>query len=208
MAFDNIKNISSLKLSTDSLYFLDANVWVYAMNSTYMLHGADKGNPLYTKLFFSIIDSELKPRPKIVLCSLLMSEIINTYLRKMAMPDYIYSTYDQKGIKPPPNFDYKLNYRKTKHFSDNYKIILNDIKSYHESIFIVDDTFSEHKPFQFSQNCPDNMDFNDYYYYLIAKKLNRGKKPFSFITNDGDFAVNDFNIYTSAISLLELSNKK
>ena len=204
MAFENIKEIKSASITESSVYFLDANIWVYVMNSNLDLKNSDKGNPLYTKFFFDIIESQLKPRPRIILNSLLMSEIINTYLRKYAMPDYIYHTYTKKGEYPPANFEYKTNYRPTDHFKTNYKLILDEIKNYHESILLVDDEFSSMKPFQFGKNCPANMDFNDYYYFLLACNLNKKYKPFAFVTNDGDFGVTNFDIYSSAKALLDL----
>lgn len=208
MAFENIKDIKSVSVKAGYHYFLDANIWIYAMNSIQLSNNADKGNPLYTNFFFKIIESELKPRPRIVLGSLLMSEIINTYLRKYAMPDYLYNTYKKKGLAVPLNFDFKSNYRPTEHFRVNYKMILNEVKAYNESILIVDDAFTSMRPFQFGKNCLSTMDFNDYYYYLLACKLNKELKNFAFVTNDGDFGIKDFEIYTSSIALLDLKTKQ
>lgn len=203
MAFENIKDIKTVSPNEGHYYFIDANVWVYALNSLHPSHNPDTGNLNYTNFFFDIIDSHLKPRPRIILSSLLMSEIINTYIKKYAMPEYIYQTYTSKGLSKP-NFDYKTDYRGNLHFNEHYKLILDDIKSYHESIHLVDDNFSANKPFQFGKNHLDGMDFNDYYYFLISKKIKKDFKNFAFVTNDGDFKIEDFEIYTSTKALLDL----
>ncbi len=207
MAFENIKNIKSVNPKEGNYYLLDTNIWVYAINSILLPQNPDKGNSLYTQFFFNLIDCEAKPRPRIILGSLLMSEIVNTYLKKYAMPEYLFLTYDKKGEKRPPNFDYKAHYRPTDHFKTNYRLILNEIKAYNEVIHLVDDSFNEFKPFQFGKNCPADMDFNDYYYFLMACKLSKTHNQFSFVTNDGDFHVNNFEILTANKALLDLKLK-
>lgn len=208
MPFENIKNLTGTKVKENHYYFLDANVWIYAMNTTCMPNAKDKGNSIYSNFFFEITDSAFKPRPRIIMSSLLMSEIINTYLRKFALPDYIYKTYTSKGGHLPSNFDYKKDYRNkanSDHFAKQYELIRNEIKTYHESIEVVDDSFIELKPFQLLKSCPTSQDFNDYYYYMLCKKLTKKYANFSFVTNDGDFKINDFEILTTSTSLLELN---
>jgi predicted nucleic acid-binding protein len=204
MAFENIKDIAKAKVQSPHYYFLDTNVWVYAMNSVHLPNVADKGNKRYTDFFFEIVEFENKPRPRIIMCSLLMSEIINTYMKKYAMADFLFLTYTKKGEKAP-HIDYKKDYRSTEHFKTNYKLILNEIKTYHESIEVIDDCFVELKPFQLLKECPTEQDFNDYYYHVLCKKFSKKKANFSFVTNDGDFKITDFEILTSNISLLELN---
>ena len=109
------KNIIKLSHSrVESIkYFIDANVWIYAMQNQSSLKNWRENK--YADFFFDIIDSNLDPQPKIILPSLLISEIINTYLRQIALSDY----KRDSGIFSSDKFDFKRDYRSTQHYKDN-----------------------------------------------------------------------------------------
>ena len=134
------------------------------------------------------------------MCSVLLSEIINTYMHCVAMKEYIYDTYN--GIKPN-SFDFKKNYRLTKHYQDNFRVVCDNIKSYHSYIEPLNDDFIDLKPFQILKKCPDSLDFNDYFYYLLCKKISN-TKPVSIITNDQDFKFEEVSIITGSQVLKDL----
>lgn len=84
MAFINIIPLRNANVES-AFYFVDANVWIYSLESFSNLSDLENN---YYQFFYDIVDSNLDPKPKILLPILLISEITNTYLRKIAMPEY------------------------------------------------------------------------------------------------------------------------
>jgi predicted nucleic acid-binding protein len=177
-------------------YFIDANVWIYAMqNSNSLKYWENK----YADFFFDIIDSNLDPQPKIILPSLLISEIINTYLRQIALKEY----KDKAGINKSAPFDFKKDYRPTQHYKDNLEQICDDILGYKSSIDFVSDDLMVKNP-DIILNVPSsNFDYNDYIYYCMCQNIG-ATTSLAMITNDSDMDVSDIKILTENRTLLAL----
>jgi predicted nucleic acid-binding protein len=177
-------------------YFIDANVWIYAMqNPNSLKHWENK----YANFFFDIIDSDLDPQPKIILPSLLISEIINTYLRQIALSEY----KRDNGISAIDKFDFKRNYRTTQHYKDNLEQICDDILGYKSSIDFVSDDLMVKNP-EIILNVPSsNFDYNDYIYYCMCQNIG-ATTSLAMITNDSDMDVSDIKILTENRTLLAL----
>jgi predicted nucleic acid-binding protein len=108
---NNITRLSNSRVEPIK-YFIDANVWIYSTQNTSSLKYWENK---YADFFFDIIDSNLDPKPKIILPSLLISEIINTYLRQVALKEY------KKIVgasSVPPDY-FKREYRPTQHTKIN-----------------------------------------------------------------------------------------
>jgi hypothetical protein len=82
MTFPNIQDIRFAKAKSQR-YFLDTNVWLALVSQ--ILEEADKKYTSYIKFIDLLLSSQLKPAPKIILCNLQVSEVINAYLRQIAM---------------------------------------------------------------------------------------------------------------------------
>jgi predicted nucleic acid-binding protein len=191
MAYSNIQKLRNCRVEPIK-YFIDANVWIYSMQNFHTLERWQQG---YANFFFEIIDSDLQPKPKIIVPSLLISEIINTYLKQIAFKDY----KKENGITT--NIDFKRDYRPTQHYKDSLEKVCDDLLSYKASIEFVNDDILIKNP-DIMLNIPStNFDYNDYFYYRLCQHVN-STQPLSMITNDGDFLVSDLNILTENRDLL------
>lgn len=99
----NIKELRSFS-PKDQYYFLDANVWIFALGDSGSLKSHEKK---YSDIFFDILDDDQSPA-KVIVCSLLISEVINTFMHVVALNRY---RIDKHRGKLPEPFDFKRNYR-------------------------------------------------------------------------------------------------
>ena len=177
-------------------YFVDANIWIYSLQK---FEDLEPWEDNYYQFFFDIIDSTLTPKPKILLPTLLLSEIINTYLRKFAIPEY----RQLNNIPTATVIDFKRDYRPTQHYKDSYEKMMDDISSLHSSIQFVDDRSIAYNRDVLYNKSIGSFDYNDHLYYSLCVELNKSERLI-MLTNDGDYQVNDFEIITSNRTLLNL----
>lgn len=191
-------NITNIRLAgVKSLdYFIDANVWLYAIQGDSLLSNWQKR---YSDFFYNIVDSALDPQPRLLMPTLLFSEILNAYLKQIAVPEFRHLN----GIGQNMPFNYKKDYRPTQHYKDNYEKVCDDILSLKSSIIFLNDSRLMNQPPDFIQSDVDPFDFNDFFYYLICKEHQK-KHPTAIVTNDGDFKINDISIITGNQELLAL----
>ena len=93
----HIININKHTPELREFYFLDANVWIAVLESL-----ANSTIGAYERPYIDFVEAvvvlhsyddpkllkKIKNQPKFVMTSLLLSEIINTYLREVAMKNY------------------------------------------------------------------------------------------------------------------------
>lgn len=195
MPFPNITNLRRASV-TSANYFVDANVWIYSLQNFEDLEHWENS---YYQFFFDIVDSTLDPQPKIILPTLLISEIVNTYLRKFAIPEYKL----ENGIADTTPFEFKRDYRPTQHYKDSFEKIMDDIQSLHASIKFYNDRLVANDQSILLNKSIGEFDYNDYLYYSLCKELNKSERVI-MLTNDGDFKITDFEIITSNRTLLSL----
>lgn len=175
-------------------YFIDANVWLYAIQNNPQFNKFEK---LYADFFDDIYNSTIDPPPKIIMTGILFSEIVNAYLKRVAMKDYI------NKFNKPDDLDYKRDYRPTSHFLSAYQQIVDDIYSYQESFVYISD-----KPILIDEpaikSISSNLDFNDHFYIHLCKNYIKAGNQLLFVTNDSDFIVEDLPILTCNKVLLTL----
>ena len=197
------------KVSSDQFesYFFDANSWIIAIKlSNYSSeHIYEKK---YADFFDAVINSasltdpklikKLTYQPTISITSMLISELINAYMRRIAMRmwfDKEGGDYKQKNFKD----DYRTN--KQTDYNKQLKSLINDIASYKDFTKVIDDDFKNIDPFTFINDLSDSCDFNDLYYYyrFIESKT-------CIVTDDADFLFQDIPIVTGNPKLLKLSS--
>lgn len=164
-------------------YFFDANIWLIILKPPFEL------TP-HQKKYLDFVEKFMKSsqNPKIVIPSLVLSEVINRYLRDVGMNKFIKKN---KFTDVDSRF-YKEKYRPSDQFKIDYKLLCDDIKNYNNHYeFIPDKLGEEFKSKHILSSPPKSLDFNDHYYYLLAKKEN-----YSIVTDDGDFFVEDVEILT------------
>lgn len=173
-------------IEPNTKFFLDANIWLKILQP--------KNNPSHKereyRLFFDKIISNNKV--KIVVPSLIISEVINRILREVYYGKHIAKQKKADSSFVPTNDYYKNTYRKTEDFSIAYNLICDDIKNYHSSIELINDEFGTNIKFKHvMSNPPQGLDFNDYYYFRLCK-LNK----YYLVTDDKDFWIEDISIIT------------
>lgn len=183
MAFQ-IAHLDNVKLKTQ-LYLFDANLWIKILRPPFNPSGRDAK---YLKFFEKFRNDDANP--KIALTSLILSEVINRLMREYAMSKYLKENgIDRNSISK--GF-YKETYRKSEHFKQHYESLCDDIKAFHNLYTLINDGLGKEIMSKHIISCPPTgLDFNDNYYYELAKK-----KKLAIITDDGDFFVEGVEILT------------
>lgn len=200
-----VKNIVGFNYFNYKYYFVDTNIWIAFLRYTILSDNDKKVEP-YVMFLEEIINhnERLKQQPpnvakkgtyiKIVLSNTLLSEIVNTSLREIFMKQYFGPTkYKQYTFKS----DYRDNVRSD--YNKQLPILLDDIKSYKEHIFQIEDYFTTIKYSDLLDQMDSSMDYNDMYFEYIIK---RSCLKICLITHDGDFNPTTFPILTLNKSLL------
>lgn len=171
-------------------YFFDANLWLKILKPPLNLSRRDEK---YLD-FFERFKNNLQ-HPKIAVTALLLSEIINRYLR-----DVTYQVYCRKNGNPNPDKSYyKEVYRTSQQYQTDYISLCEDIKSYQNYFELVADGLATDIRQKDILTSPIlSLDFNDLYYYRLALK-----KGFTIVTDDKDFFVEDVEILTYNSQLID-----
>lgn len=187
----NYSKLDKIKAKDNCNYFLDANIWLKVLNP--------KNNPTFKdKVYISFFDSITQnTKCKIVVPSLVLSEVINRIIREVHYQKHINKI---KKTNPTfePNSDYYKNvFRSSEEYRIAYMLLCDEIKNYHESITLISDGLgSDFKFKHILKDPPAGLDFNDFLYYNICKKNN-----YTLVTDDKDFWVEDIEILTQSDSL-------
>jgi len=190
----NITELTRTTAVRSQAYFFDANVWIYYMQNIYALNSLEQ---LYVDFFDEVINSRIDPNPTILMPTILLSEIVNTYLRQVAMKDYIQAN----GINT--SIDYKRDYRPTTHFQHAYAQVLDDVFAFEDMFENVNNSTLVANS-KFIKSNTNSIDFNDSAYYHYCLEYSK-KKPVTFLTNDKDFTVENIHILTNRPELLTLN---
>ena len=210
-----IKAIESVNPDSYPFYFFDSNVWIAQLQSSINLINDPRLEPYLT--FFegivnlhTITDSKLlkkiRCQPKIIVTSLLLSEIFNGYMRQIAMRVYYDIQATKDGAKAPQElkafrsrFDFKKDYRKTDDYKEKLRRLKSDFLAFRSFIDFRDDRFVELDPQTLIREINQDSDFNDFYYYysLAAEGV-------PIVTDDGDFIFQDIPIITNNPKLLKV----
>jgi predicted nucleic acid-binding protein len=184
----DIKNTNPVE---NERYFFDANVWLAILYSFY-------NEPYYHayKIFFNkIINNKIAPSARIVMPSLLVSELINRIIRDI----YFYEFCNDNGItKNALNF--KTVYRKAPEYVSDFDEVCSGIRDYENKIDFVSDGVDGYKCEHLIKDIPHHLDFNDFVYSKIAKR-----EDLILVTNDADFKVENIRILTTHQALISLT---
>lgn len=189
------------------MYFLDSNTWIwYLMAEQFGDEILKKDWQKYyvefvrgTVLLNSYKDKKtlkgVKHQPKIVMTSLLLSEVLNAYLR-LLMKEHIDNLPTEKEKK-----DYTFKkFRDTLTYKEQHRAIIDVFQGMSPFLHFIDDEFNALKPLELLINLSDKYDFNDFYYYNLLKN-----KHITVVTDDGDFDFEDIEIVTYRYDLIKLN---
>ena len=178
---NNVMDVETYEPQDGDKYFFDANIWLYF----YCPIGG------YKKTIISKYDSFLKralsANTSIYFSSLIVSEIINRWLR------LDFNILKDKGMMR----NYKQDYRGSSHYHNAVK----DIQAVFNNQLLKISTPLDDRATEISLSDVlsglDKIDFNDCYYHHLAKLDN-----LLIVTNDADFAKLD-----TGISILTANQK-
>jgi predicted nucleic acid-binding protein len=199
-AFLNISDISK-KQPENQLYFFDTNVWIYALDV--FRTNKKPAEEKYQDFFHDVIADNVNSS-RAVICNLLISEVISIYMRRVAVTDF---NRNFPG-KLKNDFDFKKDYRimQQKHHDEFFNIIVDNIKSYikNKHVHLVNDDFVDFCAAGKVEGCSPSLDYADYCYYEMVKKISQNGDKISVVTHDGDWKFADVNIITAESGLLNL----
>jgi predicted nucleic acid-binding protein len=200
MAFEAYK-LTNILPESHPFYFFDANIWIAILKNN-QYDNAEKHYHPYIDFFESIVNlntitdtkilKKVKNVPKIAFTSMLLSEIINAYLRNVAMPAFLRCKPGEGNFKK----DYRENIYSD--FDKQIKILVSDIQQFDFLLHIVDDSFSKIGIGNSLNLLDRKIDFNDLYYSLLMKELN-----IPIVTHDKDFKYDSISIITTNNILLQ-----
>ncbi len=165
---NNIKDINNYCPSKEISFFFDANIWLGIFFPI-----ADYNKKMY-KIYSQFLNNLIKSNNRICISSLILSEIINYYLR--------FDFNILKSEKPEVYKVFKHDYRNTKIYvktmSTIVDIINRQIMKLSNRISDQFDSINLKKLF----NNIENSDFNDNYIINLVKK-----NKLTLVTHDRDF---------------------
>lgn len=183
--------LSEEKLSNEKKYFLDANVWIFAL-----------GNPPNSRVksedYIIFLDSLIENNLPIYSHTILISEVFNALMR-IAFIDYLNTEEIRTGTKP--KLDFKKDFRSKDEYSNTFERFQSDIQAYLPYVRLIDKEYDYELDYLI-KNMPVSSDFNDYLYYEMA--LDQG---LSIVTDDSDFNYTDIEVLTENKKLLSLNKK-
>lgn len=206
MTLYDIKRLGNFKPDLRPYYFLDANIWIYCLHpKREVLKPEEKA---YLDFFEKIVKYQLlreqpntdKPAnyPKFVMTGMLLSEIVNAYMRQVAMRIF----YETQGVESKKK-DFKRDYRKEGDYEKQLKLLISNLKSYESLLDFRDDNFASSDPFKMLHSLQlfGNCDFNDFYFYQMLKL-----DAIPIVTHDNDFRFSGIEILTENPRLLSYGN--
>lgn len=193
-----IEDVNQYKPVEGGRYLFDANIWLRILDPNFSAHYM----PPYEALFTDIVSHKTAKSSKVVVPSLLLSEVLNRYMNDIFYYEFCRKNPVPKGMGKREH--YKKVYRASTDYSRDLAMASSEIRSYTENggmTFLSDNL--EKFPFkQLLKNIPTHLDFNDHVYAQIAKAQN-----LIIVTNDSDFKVEDITIVTGHPDLLKLRKK-
>lgn len=159
----------------------------------------------YVRFFNDFVRADTTT-PKVVLPAVLLSEIINAYLRRIMFPryqsdfDYEIAKWIKEKEKNKERYDlFKEHYRTSIRFSQDFRMLRRFMHYASPYLILMPDEFGVTYHFDSVLDyTATSLDFNDNYYCVLARKNN-----WIIITDDGDFRDQpDLDIYTLNTKLL------
>jgi len=185
----NIRDIQFVGLQKKK-YFFDANLWLKILKPSFNISKRDQK---YLQFFETFKNHP--QHPKIAVTALVLSEVINRYLREVSFKKFCNKN---NNPNPDPSY-YKEKYRPDPQFQTDYISLCEDIKAYEDYYeLIADGLTTDVKQKDILTSPPINLDFNDLYYYKLAMK-----NDFTIVTDDKDFFVEDVEVLTYNNQLIE-----
>jgi predicted nucleic acid-binding protein len=180
-----IFRLTKEKASSGKHYFLDANVWIFALGNP---SSNSKGQE-----YIDFLDSLLEKEFKIYSHTILISEVFNALMR-INFKDFVHT--EELRIGKSQKLDFKRDFRQTEEYFQAFSRFQSDIEAYIPFLQMLDKEYNYEMSYLI-KNLPPNSDFNDYLYYEMALDLG-----LTIVTDDSDFNYGGIEILTENPKLL------
>lgn len=205
-----ILDITKVSPASYQYFFFDANIWI-----TNLLNVSGKlpqvprpQSTKYCHFFSEVVKLATRPpitqktvppvRPKIVVTSLLVSELFNAYMHLM---------FDVYRKTDPACTVFKKHYRGSDDYEKQMRILASDFEAFREYVHIESDYIQEIDPYTIFQCVSPVNDFNDLYSYYQMIEVQKTRNPIAIVTDDADFVFSGIDIITANSTLLNLNKK-
>ena len=189
----NYSKVEFIKAQDNKNYFIDSNIWLKVLSPKLR----PSRNDILYRTFFDSITKNTKS--KIVVPALVLSEVINRILREVYYGKHIATLKKSNPSFKEDTSYYKNIYRQTEDFKIAYTMICDEIRNYHASIILINDSLGQDFSFKhILKDPPAGLDFNDYFYYQLCKKRN-----YILVTDDKDFWVENVEVLTQSKTLYD-----
>ncbi|HMV10462.1 MAG TPA: hypothetical protein PKL56_19825 [Cyclobacteriaceae bacterium] len=205
-----ILDITKVSPASYQYFFFDANIWI-----TNLLNVSGKlpqvprpQSTKYCHFFSEVVKLATRPpitqktvppvRPKIVVTSLLVSELFNAYMHLM---------FDVYKKTDPACTVFKKHYRGSDDYEKQMRILASDFEAFREYVHIESDYIQEIDPYTIFQCVSPVNDFNDLYSYYQMIEVQKTRNPIAIVTDDADFVFSGIDIITANSTLLNLNKK-
>ena len=205
-----ILDITKVNPASYQYFFFDANIWI-----TNLLNVSGKlpqvprpQSTKYCHFFSEVVKLATRPpitqktvppvRPKIVVTSLLVSELFNAYMHLM---------FDVYRKTDPACTVFKKHYRGSDDYEKQMRILASDFEAFREYVHIESDYIQEIDPYTIFQCVSPVNDFNDLYSYYQMIEVQKTRNPIAIVTDDADFVFSGIDIITANSTLLNLNKK-
>lgn len=187
-----VKHLDQIKLDA-RFYLFDTNLWLKILMPSFSPSQQDKKYLAFFKSF-----SGNKVGASIVVTPLILSEIVNRYMRDYGMLYSFFKKYPEQKQRYDslPAIEkrsfYKKEFRCHKHFIEVYNNLIDDLMAYDSLLKFENDGLGIdiHKE-EILKVQAGQLDFNDNFYIAIARK-----RGYAIVTDDIDFFVEEVDIYT------------
>lgn len=169
---------------------LDSNIWIKVIAPSIKPSNKDKA---YQDFFYKLIECKGK---NIVLPALVVSEVMNRLLRDVYMQKF----KKNKGVQGMQDSSfYKEHFRPSTEYRAGCMLIADEFKTYLEKLELKNDEFGQGIKYKHVLSKFDfDLDFNDSYFYFLAKNNN-----YCIVTDDADFCVKGVEVLTLNENLLK-----
>lgn len=201
MAYD----VKFIKEISHSLYLFDTSLWLKILKPPFTT--LSKTDQRYLE-FFEKFKNDPK-KPKVAMTTLILSEIINRWVRDYGMLRYLDENPDE-AKKYVAGTDYfrktyfKIYYRPSNHYKQTLNSICEDLQNFESLTECIHDEFGCEIMLQGALSMlSDKLDFNDNYFVQLAKAKN-----IPIVSHDKDFFVEDVTVLTFNQDLIDKAKSK
>lgn len=190
-----IEDVKKYRPVEGGKYLFDANIWLAILD----LNFSKPYMAAYEDLFDDIITQRSARGTKVVIPSLLLSEVLNRYMNDIFYKEFCYKNPISAGMQKHEH--YKHVYRVHADYSHDLSVACDSVRQYSKSngLTFLSDNLDKFTFKQLIKNIPTFLDINDHMYAEIARA-----QGITVVTNDGDFKVEGITVVTGNPGLLKL----